>query len=180
MTRNDIMMDYAAAILRNMPGASENVITGPKTRIGTQTSGERLPVYAAVQYERPRPQGPMPMKPPSFTVFLYVGEEKFGSISYTRELTLQTLSRALLDTDTMLSFEPLMPGKPMDGIDDEHGDPYKVLMLRRMLAHETEPGVTHYGANLRHAAPDVKPLTIDAGGIAALIEYYSTHVPDFG
>ena len=44
-----------------------------------------------------------------------------------------------------------------------------------MLAHETQEGVKHYGAHLSHWYGDAKHLTIDAGGLQALIDYYSTH-----
>lgn len=59
-----------------------------------------------------------------------------------------------------------------------HGDDYKVKELKKMLEHETSSSEDHYGAHLSHWFGDTKTLTIDAGGIAALIEYYSTHVTD--
>lgn len=52
-------------------------------------------------------------------------------------------------------------------------DSYKVKQLTQMLAHETDPNEEHYGANLTHWYGDSKPLTIDAGGLEALIAYYS-------
>ena len=57
------------------------------------------------------------------------------------------------------------------------GDIYKVEQLKKMLAHETQEGVKHYGAHLSHWYGDAKHLTIDAGGLQALIDYYSTHNP---
>ena len=57
----------------------------------------------------------------------------------------------------------------------KHGDAYKVEMLRRMLAHETNACEEHYGAWLSHHDVSIKHLTIDAGGIAALIRYYENH-----
>lgn len=59
------------------------------------------------------------------------------------------------------------PYKPMDE--------YKVSQLERMLAHETDPAETHYGAHLNHWYGDSAPLTIDAGGLKALRDYYKTH-----
>lgn len=54
-------------------------------------------------------------------------------------------------------------------------DPYKVKQLETMLAHETASGEEHYGAKLSHWYGDTKTLTIDAGGLRALKEYYKTH-----
>ena len=51
---------------------------------------------------------------------------------------------------------------------------YKVKQLRQMLSHETGSG-KHYGARLSHWYNDTNTLTIDAGGLKALIEYYSHH-----
>lgn len=56
-------------------------------------------------------------------------------------------------------------------------DPYKVDQLLKMLAHETSPE-EHYGAKLRHDGGDTKVLTIDAGGLRALITHYATHRTD--
>lgn len=58
-------------------------------------------------------------------------------------------------------------------------DPYKVSMLNKMLQHETGRE-EHYGAHLTHWYGDTKPLTIDAGGLKALAEYYSCHATDLG
>ena len=58
------------------------------------------------------------------------------------------------------------------------GDSYKVTMLQRMLESETNPTEVHYGAKLSHDAANT--LTIDAGGIGALIEYYTHHKTDLG
>ena len=60
----------------------------------------------------------------------------------------------------------------------KHGDAYKAGMLRRMLAHETNACEEHYGAWLSHHDASIKHLTIDAGGIAALIRYYENHDAD--
>ena len=62
--------------------------------------------------------------------------------------------------------------------ENKHGDAYKVEMLRRMLAHETNACEEHYGAQLAHPDVSIKHLTIDAGGIAALIRYYENHDTD--
>lgn len=53
-------------------------------------------------------------------------------------------------------------------------DDYKVKQLRKMLAHETDDG-EHYGARLSHWYGDTNTLTIDAGGLEALIRYYEEH-----
>lgn len=57
-------------------------------------------------------------------------------------------------------------------------DEYKVKQLRRMLAHETSESEEHYGARLSHWYGDTNTLTIDAGGLKALIRYYETHDTD--
>lgn len=54
-------------------------------------------------------------------------------------------------------------------------DAYKVEQLTKMLSHETSETEEHYGAHLSHWHGDAKPLTIDAGGLRALIDYYSKH-----
>lgn len=55
------------------------------------------------------------------------------------------------------------------------GDLYKVEQLKIMLEHETSKAEEHYGAHLSHWYGDSKPLTIDAGGLRALIRYYLKH-----
>lgn len=57
-------------------------------------------------------------------------------------------------------------------------DSYKVQQLKLMLAHETSKTEEHYGAHVTHWSGDAKPINIDAGGIRALIRYYSTHDTD--
>ena len=52
-------------------------------------------------------------------------------------------------------------------------DTYKVEQLRIMLAHEKDPVNGGYGARLKYWWGDTKELTIDAGGLKALIEHYS-------
>lgn len=47
-----------------------------------------------------------------------------------------------------------------------------------MLAHETSESETHYGARLNHWYGDANTLTIDAGGLAALIRHYQEHDTD--
>lgn len=54
-------------------------------------------------------------------------------------------------------------------------DEYKVKQLNRMLKHETSSEEEHYGARLSHWAGDTMTLTIDAGGLQALIRYYEEH-----
>lgn len=63
------------------------------------------------------------------------------------------------------------------GNDAPH-DPYKVEQLLKMLSHETSQTEEHYGARLRHGGGDTKVLTIDAGGLRALIAHYATHRTD--
>ncbi len=50
------------------------------------------------------------------------------------------------------------------------GDPYKVEWLKKMLEHETSKTEEHYGARLSHWYGDSKILTIDAGGLRALMK----------
>lgn len=60
--------------------------------------------------------------------------------------------------------------------DDNVGsDPYKVEQLGKMLEHETASGDEHYGSKLSHWYGNTKTLTIDAGGLRALKEYYENH-----
>lgn len=59
-------------------------------------------------------------------------------------------------------------------------DTYKTGQLMKMLAYETKEGQEHYGARLHHETSGAKVLTIDAGGIGALISYYATHKTDLG
>ena len=59
-----------------------------------------------------------------------------------------------------------------------HADPYKVEQLCKMLSRETDKAEEHYGARLHHEASSAKVLTIDAGGLRALITYYATHRTD--
>lgn len=55
------------------------------------------------------------------------------------------------------------------------GDAYKVAQLKKMLEIETSKTEKHYGARLHHDGKGINVLTIDAGGLRALIRYYSTH-----
>lgn len=57
-------------------------------------------------------------------------------------------------------------------------DAYKIVQLNKMLAHEESKTEVHYGARLSHIYGDTNTLTIDAGGLRALIKYYSTHRTD--
>ena len=59
-------------------------------------------------------------------------------------------------------------------------DPYKTDQLMKMLKHETRDDQIHYGARLHHENSGANVLTIDAGGIRALISYYATHGTDLG
>lgn len=54
-------------------------------------------------------------------------------------------------------------------------DAWKVQWLQEMLEHEIAKDEEHYGAHLSHWHKGTHPLTIDAGGLRALIEYYSQH-----
>lgn len=60
------------------------------------------------------------------------------------------------------------------------GDAYKVQHLKKMLAHETSKTEVHYGATLTHWYGDTNTLTIDAGGLRALIRYYQKHDTNLG
>lgn len=60
------------------------------------------------------------------------------------------------------------------------GDEYKVKQLQKMLAHETSEDGMHYGAHLSHWHEGTAHLTIDAGGLKALIEHYQSHDTDLG
>lgn len=57
-------------------------------------------------------------------------------------------------------------------------DPYKVGELLKMLKQETREDEVHYGARLTHKDSGANVLTIDAGGLRALISYYATHYTD--
>ena len=57
-------------------------------------------------------------------------------------------------------------------------DPYKTDQLLKTLTYETREGEVHYGARLRHDDSGAKVLTIDAGGLRALITHYATHRTD--
>ncbi len=57
-------------------------------------------------------------------------------------------------------------------------DPYKTGELMKMLKYETREGEVHYGARLHHEQSGSKVLTIDAGGLRALISHYATHCAD--
>ncbi len=51
---------------------------------------------------------------------------------------------------------------------------YKVKQLQIMLKCEQESAPDKaYGANLSHWSDMAKPIQIDAGGLKALIDYYS-------
>lgn len=63
-------------------------------------------------------------------------------------------------------------------IEGLHADPYKVEQLCKMLSCETSKTEDHYGARLHHEASGANVLTIDAGGIRALITHYATHRTD--
>lgn len=70
-------------------------------------------------------------------------------------------------------------GKPFAFV-EATGDGYKVKQLEKMLAHETSEDEEHYGARLSHWCGDAMVLTIDAGGLRALIKYYSEHDTNLG
>lgn len=60
----------------------------------------------------------------------------------------------------------------LNSLDSSGHDPYKVEQLGKMLQHEEAPDANHYGARLSHWYGDSKTLTIDAGGLRALIDHY--------
>ena len=47
-----------------------------------------------------------------------------------------------------------------------------------IFVYETSESEEHYGARLTHWYGDTNALTIDAGGLKALIKYYETHDTD--
>ncbi len=55
-------------------------------------------------------------------------------------------------------------------------DAYMIKTLEKMLSHEEVPHKMHYGAQLSHWYGDTQPITIDAGGLRALIAHYSGSV----
>lgn len=59
-------------------------------------------------------------------------------------------------------------------------DDYRIGQLKKMLAHEEDPEEVHYGARLSHWKKDANILTIDAGGLRALIRHYEKHNLDLG
>lgn len=59
-------------------------------------------------------------------------------------------------------------------------DEYKVKQLQKMLKHESDERNPHYGARLIYWRRDAKPINIDAGGLKALIDYYSNQPTDLG
>lgn len=79
-----------------------------------------------------------------------------------------------LQADIRKGYIALLESKLSDFVVEGH-DTYKVEELQKMYDYEINPDHDHYGANLRHYAPGMKPLTIDAGGLKALMEYYKFH-----
>ena len=55
------------------------------------------------------------------------------------------------------------------------GDAYKVEQLEKMLEHESNSKEEHYGSRLSHWYGDSNVLTIDAGGLQALIQHYTAN-----
>lgn len=109
-----------------------------------------------------------------------IGREAWGYIEYARPIeTHQAHEYELTRAGTS--------GRVIVGTDDHGklcafmeatGDGYKVRQLEKMLAHETSETDEHYGARLSHWWGDTNTLTIDAGGLRALIKYYSEHDTD--
>lgn len=58
------------------------------------------------------------------------------------------------------------------------GDEYKVKQLQKMLEEEEKDPEKAFGARLSHPIAGSTHLTIDAGGLRALIAYYQTHTTD--
>lgn len=54
-------------------------------------------------------------------------------------------------------------------------DSYKVGILKKMLEYEESKTWEHYGATLQHWHGNINPITIDAGGLRCLIDYYLIH-----
>ncbi len=79
-------------------------------------------------------------------------------------------SNGFTDTRKKEVLKELLQGSDKN----EECDAYKVAELEKMLAEEGAE--EHYGARLHYAQrKDIKVLTIDAGGLQALIDYYKTH-----
>lgn len=112
----------------------------------------------------PKPQGNTVKEVHNFDERTYceeIGREAWGYIEYERPL----------HRDTAADYE-------LTAASGKRGDEYKVKQLRQMLAHETSRDEEHYGARLSHWYGDTNTLTIDAGGLKALIRYYEEHGTD--
>lgn len=101
--------------------------------------------------------------------------EENGVSDQDAPIVMQSLCYMLLGIET----EDLLDWSSY-GVRKTYSDPYTVSMLQKMLSHEMSIEETHYGAKLSHWYGDTKSVTIDAGGLQALITYYSFHSKNLG
>lgn len=161
-----IMQTHAKNIMSHMPQG--DVVISAKENLGTQTDEHGNKKTVGVRVKRTNETA---STQPSFDILVYVDKDEAGHLYRPCAITVHALTIALTDLTNIINLDLDTNVQPRDT--------YKVEMLKRMLAHETDLEKNHYGANLQHAASDTKPLTIDAGGIQALIDYYSTHEANF-
>ena len=179
IAKNETIQTIAMSVLERIQDA-DGLYASEKVRIGRQRPGGHKDLFVQVKEENQ-------VKTAQLNVWtgkrrlvggqvcckitVYAGDEEVGNLFRPQPLSRESLIQALADIDNVIDMDWLEPEQP--------GDTYKVQMLKLMLTCETTPGVRHYGANLQHASPDTKPLTIDAGGLRALIDYYGTHEAKF-
>ena len=174
MTNNDILMLHAASLFKSLPETDEAIRSSEPVYIGTQAGEAHKAIYAQVEENRANAHTATRPGFHSFTIRLFTDGHEIASMFRPNELTLENLTKTMLEIPVILNIAVTTENDAQTNATSA-GDEYKVKMLERMLAHETKPSIIHYGANLQHAAPDTKPLTIDAGGIRALIAYYKSH-----
>lgn len=90
--------------------------------------------------------------------------------AYYKQEIGEAIDRIIKCRDSLKGLQTQPEGAPHD--------PYKVGELLKMLKQETREGEAHYGARLAHKESGANVLTIDAGGIRALISHYETHRTD--
>ena len=179
IAKDETIQAVAMSVLERIQDA-DGLYASEKVRIGRQKSGGHKDLFVQVKEENRVKTAQLNVwtgkrrvtsSQVCCKITVYADEEEVGSLFRPQPLGRESLIQALADIDGIVDMDWLEPEQP--------GDEYKVRMLKLMLACETTPGVRHYGANLQHASPDTKPLTIDAGGLRALIDYYGTHKAKF-
>ncbi len=103
---------------------------------------------------------------------LYLTQKNHLTADDIAEIVLDIMAHSELNDDDFeyVSYMVLkLCHTSIHKLDHEQSDPF---------AHETNPEEAHDGAQLTHWVGDSKPLTIDAGGLKALEEYYSNHKTD--